>query len=75
MTEFTIVIEAAGENLSAYVADLPGCVVTGVSIEEREGACRFRHCESVARSLWDARWGRWGRRLHERRKDRTTSVV
>lgn len=26
---YTIVIEAAGANFSAYVPDLPGCVATG----------------------------------------------
>jgi predicted RNase H-like HicB family nuclease len=34
MTEYAIVIEDAGENLSAYVPDLPGCVSTGTSVEE-----------------------------------------
>lgn len=31
---FAIVIERAGDNFSAYVPDLPGCVATGASIEE-----------------------------------------
>jgi len=34
MTEYAIVIEDAGENLSAYVPDLPGCVSTGTSVDE-----------------------------------------
>jgi predicted RNase H-like HicB family nuclease len=34
MTEYAIVIEDAGQNLSAYVPDLPGCVSTGTSIDE-----------------------------------------
>ncbi len=34
MTEYAIVIEDAGDNLSAYVPDLPGCVSTGASVEE-----------------------------------------
>jgi predicted RNase H-like HicB family nuclease len=34
MTEYAIVIEDAGENYSAYVPDLPGCVSTGSSIDE-----------------------------------------
>jgi predicted RNase H-like HicB family nuclease len=34
MTEYAVVIENAGENLSAYVPDLPGCVSTGDTIEE-----------------------------------------
>lgn len=31
---YAIVIEAAGENYSAYVPDLPGCVATGAAVEE-----------------------------------------
>ena len=31
---YAIVIEKAGNNFSAYVPDLPGCVATGVTIEE-----------------------------------------
>ena len=31
---YAIVIENAGPNFSAYVPDLPGCVATGVSIDE-----------------------------------------
>ncbi len=34
MTEYAVVIEDAGENFSAYVPDLPGCVSTGATIEE-----------------------------------------
>jgi len=34
MTEYAIVIEDAGSNLSAYVPDLPGCVATGAAVEE-----------------------------------------
>ena len=34
MTEYAIVIEDAGGNLSAYVPDLPGCVSTGTSVED-----------------------------------------
>ncbi|MDO9460454.1 MAG: type II toxin-antitoxin system HicB family antitoxin [Alphaproteobacteria bacterium] len=33
---YAIVIEKAEGNYSAYVPDLPGCVTTGVSIEEIE---------------------------------------
>jgi predicted RNase H-like HicB family nuclease len=33
---FLIVIEAAGENYSAYSPDLPGCVATGPTREETE---------------------------------------
>jgi predicted RNase H-like HicB family nuclease len=31
---YAIVIEKAGNNYSAYVPDLPGCVVTGANIQE-----------------------------------------
>jgi predicted RNase H-like HicB family nuclease len=33
---YAIVIEQAGNNYSAYVPDLPGCVTTGDTIEEVE---------------------------------------
>lgn len=36
MHRFLIVIEAAGENYSAYSPDLPGCVATGATREETE---------------------------------------
>ena len=36
MTEYTIVIEDAGSNLSAYVVGLDGCVATGQTVEEVE---------------------------------------
>ena len=31
---YAIVIEKAAKNYSAYVPDLPGCVATGVTIQE-----------------------------------------
>jgi predicted RNase H-like HicB family nuclease len=31
---YTIIIEDAGTNYSAYVPDLPGCITTGNTIEE-----------------------------------------
>jgi predicted RNase H-like HicB family nuclease len=31
---YAVVIEKAGENYSAYVPDLPGCVATGDTLEE-----------------------------------------
>ncbi len=37
---YAIVIEDAGEKLSAYVPDLPGCVATGETIEEAESEIR-----------------------------------
>lgn len=33
---YAIVIENAGNNLSAYVPDLPGCVATGGTLAEVE---------------------------------------
>lgn len=33
---YAIVIEKATNNYSAYAADLPGCVATGLTIEETE---------------------------------------
>lgn len=32
--KYTVIIEDAGPNFSAYVPDLPGCVSTGDTIEE-----------------------------------------
>ena len=37
---YAIVIEAAGNNFSAYVPDLPGCVATGDTIVEAEQQIR-----------------------------------
>jgi predicted RNase H-like HicB family nuclease len=37
---YAIVIEAAGDNFSAYVPDLPGCIATGSTIEETEREIR-----------------------------------
>lgn len=37
---YAIVIEKAGENFSAYVPDLPGCVATGTTVEETEKLIR-----------------------------------
>jgi predicted RNase H-like HicB family nuclease len=34
MNEYAIVVEDAGQNFSAYVPDLPGCVSTGTSVDE-----------------------------------------
>ena len=33
---YAIVIERAGDNYSAYVPDLPGCIATGDTIEDVE---------------------------------------
>jgi predicted RNase H-like HicB family nuclease len=40
MSEYAIVIEDAGENFSAYVPDLPGCVSTGASVDEVTASIR-----------------------------------
>ena len=37
---YAIVIEPAGNNYSAYVPDLPGCVATGATIAEVEQLIR-----------------------------------
>lgn len=37
---YAIVIENAGDNFSAYVPDLPGCVATGATIQETEDAIK-----------------------------------
>jgi predicted RNase H-like HicB family nuclease len=40
MRTFTIVIEDAGENYSAYAPEVPGCVATGTT--EKEAAVNMR---------------------------------
>jgi predicted RNase H-like HicB family nuclease len=37
---YTIVVEKAGKNYSAYVPDLPGCIATGRTPEETEQLIR-----------------------------------
>ena len=37
---YAIVIEKAENNYSAYVPDLPGCVATGLTVEETESQIR-----------------------------------
>ncbi len=37
---YTIVVERAGNNYSAYLPDLPGCVATGTTLEETEQLIR-----------------------------------
>ena len=37
---YAVVIEQAGNNYSAYVPDLPGCVATGSTIQEVEAQIR-----------------------------------
>ncbi len=40
MKGYTVIIEPAGDNYSAYVPDLPGCVATGKTIEETRSQIR-----------------------------------
>ena len=37
---YAIVIEKAGDNFSAYVPDLPGCIASGASVAETEQSIR-----------------------------------
>lgn len=37
---YAVVIEPAGNNYSAYVLDLPGCVATGATAAEAQDALR-----------------------------------
>jgi predicted RNase H-like HicB family nuclease len=37
---YAVVIEKANGNYSAYVPDLPGCIATGVTVEETEREIR-----------------------------------
>ena len=45
MMRYAVVIEKAGGNFSAYVPDLPGCIVTGATVaaveQEIRTAIRF----------------------------------
>ena len=36
MREYLVIFEEAGDNYSAYVPDLPGCISTGKTPEETE---------------------------------------
>jgi len=40
MMRYAVVIERVGENYSAYVPDLPGCVATGETLQEVEAEIR-----------------------------------
>ncbi len=37
---YAVVIEKAGNNYSAYVPDLPGCIATGATVQETEQLIR-----------------------------------
>lgn len=32
--QYSVIIESAGNNFSAYAPDLPGCVATGATVDE-----------------------------------------
>ena len=38
--KYAVVIEKAGDNLSAFVPDLPGCIATGNAVSEVEQMIR-----------------------------------
>jgi predicted RNase H-like HicB family nuclease len=40
MKRYAIVVERAEKNYAAHVPDLPGCVATGVTVEETERLLR-----------------------------------
>jgi predicted RNase H-like HicB family nuclease len=40
MRKYAIVIEQGGDNLSAYVPDLPGCITTGRTLEDIQSNIR-----------------------------------
>lgn len=47
---YAVVIENAGDNYSAYVPDLPGCVATGATLDEVEreiGAAIIFHLDGL----------------------------
>ena len=47
---YAVVIEKAGNNWSAWVPDLPGCVATGSTVENVKAAIRdavFFHLEGI----------------------------
>jgi predicted RNase H-like HicB family nuclease len=37
---YAVVIEKAGDNFSAYVPDLPGCIATGATLGDTEQSIR-----------------------------------
>ena len=52
---YAIVVEKTINNYSAYVPDLPGCVVTGQTIEETENEIREAiefHIEGLREDGW-----------------------
>lgn len=50
-TDYLVVIETTGKNLSAYSPDLPGCVATGATedeVRERMAAAIRMHIDGLA---------------------------
>ncbi|NUM37458.1 MAG: type II toxin-antitoxin system HicB family antitoxin [Candidatus Brocadiae bacterium] len=39
--KYAVVIEKAGQNYSAYIPDLPGCIATGKTIAETENRIKI----------------------------------
>lgn len=37
---YAVIIEQAGDNFSAYVPELPGCIATGATVPEVENEIR-----------------------------------
>ncbi|MER0214868.1 MAG: type II toxin-antitoxin system HicB family antitoxin [Nitrosomonas sp.] len=50
---YAIVVEKAGNNYSAYVPDLPGCIATGSTVEETEREIRTAFELYIARMMED----------------------
>jgi predicted RNase H-like HicB family nuclease len=59
---YAVVIEKAGDNYSAYVPDIPGCVATGDAREEAEreirAAVRFHLTRGSRRTAWRCQYRR-----------------
>ena len=60
---YAVVIEKAGDNYSAYVPDLPGCIATGETVADWSGSCERRSASTSRasrrtdfRSRRRARW-------------------
>ncbi len=54
MFEYTIIVEKANKNYSAYCPDLPGCIATGSSSEETIKKMKYAikfHLEGLTNSI------------------------
>ena len=60
MTGYAVIIEGEGNSFSAYVPELPGCIVAGSSVAEIEKLIREAielHIEGMrARTAADVHW-------------------